>query len=141
MQKTKFGISVGLCSAAMYFIGLLGTTQLIIAAAFILISEEDTWLKKATIKAVGVVIAFAILTTLTGLVSNAVTAPGSFLNQLILLFRGDAIAMADVNRVIAIINNAIGIVRNLLLLALGFKALKQGTVGLGPVDKVIDANM
>ena len=144
MERTKFGVSVTLCAAAMYFIALFGMGALIIPAVFILFTEDDYWLKKSVLRAVGMLIAFTILTTVTGLIGNTITNSGSLLNQFIVLFRGDAMSGAfitDVNRILGIINSLVNILRPLLLLLLGFKALKRRGIKLGSVDKLLDANM
>ncbi|MCL2203847.1 MAG: hypothetical protein FWB88_07900 [Defluviitaleaceae bacterium] len=136
MQKTKLGISVGLFAAAIYFVGLTTMTPLLLIAGYVFVVEEDLWLKKAAIRAVGIVLFFAILSSLLAMASNST----SLVNNFILLFR-QSVNLTDVNRVITITQTLLNIVERLILLVLGFKALKQRTIGLGSVDKTIDANM
>jgi hypothetical protein len=136
MQRTKIGISVGLCAGALYFIGLIGPTPLVLAVCYVFFAEEDLWLRKAAVRAVGVVVAFAILSSLLGLVNNSATIVTDFT----LLFK-QSLNLADVTRVVRIVQTVLRIAEVIILLFLGFKAIKQGTIGLGPVDKVIDANM
>lgn len=45
MEKSKLGISIGLLGALVYFMGLLNTTALIIIAGYILLFEQNGWLK------------------------------------------------------------------------------------------------
>ncbi len=46
MQKTKLGVSVALMGAALYFLGLFsGYVALIILAGYVLLMEENVWLK------------------------------------------------------------------------------------------------
>ncbi|MBR4304669.1 MAG: hypothetical protein IKT81_05000, partial [Clostridia bacterium] len=51
MQKSKLGISVGLLCAALYFSYLFGNILIPVAIiAYILIVEENIWLKKSAVK-------------------------------------------------------------------------------------------
>jgi 4-amino-4-deoxy-L-arabinose transferase-like glycosyltransferase len=136
MQKTKIGVSVGLFAAALYFIGLIGPTPLVLAVGYVLVAEQDPWLKKAAIRAVGIVVAFAVLSSLLGLLNNST----NLINNIILLFR-QTINLSDVTRIIGICQTILRIIEALILLTLGFKAIKQSTISLGVVDKVIDSNM
>jgi len=136
MEKTKLGITISLLGGALYFIGLAGMIPLIIAAGYVLVVEENEWLKRVAVKAVGVVIFFTILTSLLNLLGNST----SFLSQLVSLFRG-SINLADVNNVIAILRTVLAFLQTLTLLLLGFKAMKMGDVGVGPVDAKIKTNM
>ena len=52
MEKTKLGISVSLMAAAVYLLGLLsGYTVTILLVGYILLKEEDMWLKKQSVGA------------------------------------------------------------------------------------------
>jgi hypothetical protein len=136
MQKSNIGVSVGLFAAALYFIGLIAVTPLVLAVGYVFVAEQDLWLKKAAMRALGIVIFFAILSTLLGLFNNS----SSLVTEFVLLFK-QSVNMADVNRVIRICQIVLTIIERLVLLTLGFKALRQSTIGLGPVDKVINGNM
>ena len=136
MQKTRLGISVGLFGAALYFTGLISFIPLVVMAGYALLFEENEWLKKAAVKAVAVVVFFAILSSVVGLVSNST----AFLNDVVALFKG-TIDIVWINRILSICRTVISFVQVLFLLMLGFKALKQGTVKLGSVDKTISKHM
>ena len=136
MQKTKLGISVGLLGAALYFMGLLGIIPLVIIAGYVLLFEENEWLKKTAVKAVAVVVFFSILSSCVGLASNST----SFLNDTVLLFNG-TIDIAWLSRILSMCRTVLSFTQTLFLLMLGFKALNQGSVKLGPVDKTINKHM
>jgi len=135
MEKTKLGISISLLGGGLYFIGLMGLTPLIIAVGYVLVMEENQWLKRVAVKAVAVVLFFAILSNAVGLISDS----SSFLTNLVALFRG-SINLATVNRLVALLRTVISFASTLCLLLLGFKAMKMGDVSVGAVDKVIDKN-
>ena len=61
MQKTKLGLSVGLVGAALYFLGLFSFIPAFLLAAYVLLLEENQWLKKAAVKMVAVLIGFFLL--------------------------------------------------------------------------------
>jgi len=135
-MKTKLGISVELFGAALYFTGLISIVPLVLMAGYVLIVESDEWLKKTAVKAVGVVIFFAILSSVVGLVSSST----SLLSDIVSLFRG-TLNLGMLGRFLSICQKAISLVQALILLLLGFMALKQGDIKLGSVDKVIEKGM
>ena len=136
MQKTKVGISVGLFGAALYFVGLISIIPLVVMAGYVLLFEENEWLKKTAVKAVGVVVFFTILSVIIGLLSNST----SLLSEIVYLFNG-TINMSGLNRILSICRLVINIVQSLFLLLLGFKALTQGNIKLGTVDSTINKHM
>ncbi|MFA5524151.1 MAG: hypothetical protein WDA24_07315 [Tissierellales bacterium] len=136
MQKTKVGISVGLLGAGLYFMGFISVVAMVIMAGYVLIFEENEWLKKTAVKSVGVVIFFTILSTVVGLVGNSST----IITNLVHLVKG-SISLNWFNGVITICRNLISIIETLFLLILGFKALKQGNVKLSSVDNIIKEHM
>jgi len=136
MEKTKLGITIKLFGGALYFIGLVGLTPLVIAAGYALIIEENAWLKRVAVKAVAVVLFFAILSGAISLLSDS----SSFLSNLVALFDG-SINLAAVNRIISLLRIALSFIQTLCLLILGFKALRMKDAGVGSVDKTVDKNM
>jgi hypothetical protein len=135
-MKTKLGISAELFGAALYFTGLISIIPLVLMAGYALIVEQDEWLKKTAVKAVGVVIFFAILSSAVGLLSNS----SSFISDIVSLLQG-SINLSWLNRIISICRTAISFIQALVLLLLGFTALKRGDIKLGSVDKVIEKGM
>jgi len=120
---------------ALYFIGLMGMTPLIIAAGYVLIMEGNQWLRRVAVKAVAVVLFFVILSHIISLIGES----SSLLNNIVMLFNG-TINLATLNRIISIARNIIMLIQTLVLLLLGFKAMKMGDVRVGAVDKAIDKN-
>ena len=55
MPKTKFGITVGLFAAAIYFAAIFGGyVPVLLLGGYALIAEKDGWLKRVAIKAVAI---------------------------------------------------------------------------------------
>jgi len=136
MQKTKVGISVGLFGAGLYFMGIVSIIPLVIMAGYVLMLEENEWLKKAAVKSVAIVIFFTILSAIIGLVGNST----SLLQDIVGLF-GGSFSVNWLSRILSILRTALTIIQTLLLLMLGFKALSQGNVKFGSVDKTINKHM
>ena len=136
MQKTRLGISAGLLGAAAYFLGFLGIIPVVLVAGYVLLFEENEWLKRAVIKAVAVVVFFAILTAFVNLAANSRTLIIEFAN----LF-SDGARLPNFNSIIVIAKTVVSFAQTVFLLLLGFKALNQGNVGLGPVDNTINKHM
>ena len=83
MQKTRLGISAGLLGAAIYFVGLFsGYLVAVVLTGYVLLFEENSWLRKSAVKAVSVMALFSLLITVLNLVPNAI----SFINDFTSIF-------------------------------------------------------
>lgn len=61
MQKTKLGISAGLLGAVLYFMGIFsGYLLVVLLAAYVLVYEENGWLKQSAVRAVAILLVFFI---------------------------------------------------------------------------------
>lgn len=136
MEKTKLGISVGLLGAALYFTGIFNFIVLILLAGYVLIFETNEWLRKSALKAVIVVIIFSIVSTLIGISNNILSILNIPLSLIRIPFRLSWPFGID-----SILLNILSIAEKLLLLLLGFTAFSQGSLSLGPIDKIIDKNV
>lgn len=134
MQKTKLGISVGLLGAALYFLGLFsGYLVTVLLAGYVLLCEKDEWLKRAAVKAVSVLMLFSLASAVIGLIPNLIT----FIDCVFSVFGGD-FHIYFISNIVNVITTALSILQKLLLLGLGWKAVKQETITVPVIDKVID---
>lgn len=137
MQKTKLGVSVGLVGAAVYFIGLFGgLLTALVLAGYILLAEDNEWLRKSAVKAIALVLSFAVFSGIINLIPNAIT----FINDIVAIF-GGKFSMLFLNKVAIALNSGLDIVEKILFLGLGFKAFTQGTISIPFVDKMINKYM
>lgn len=137
MQKTKLGISVGLLGAAIYFTSLLsGFLAAILLTGYVLLIEENVWLKKNAVKAVALLTVFTILTTGINLIPNLIAV----LNNIVAVF-GGKFGIAILSRIVTAIISIIDFAEKILFIGLGIKALNQGTIAVPIVDKLIDKYM
>lgn len=137
MQKTKLGISVGLLGAALYFMGLFsGYMVTVFLAGYVLLFEENKWLRNAAVKAVAVMVLFSFVSAIINLIPNAM----SFIDYIVSMFGGNFYVGFISNLVNAVVT-ALNVIEKLLLLGLGVKALNQGTIAVPVVDGLINKYM
>ena len=137
MQKTKLGISVGLLAAIIYFLGLFsGYVATIVLVGYILIVEDNAWLKKTSVKAVVLVLGFSLLYSVLGLIPGLI----SVINSLVNIF-GGSFYITFVTNVINMLENGIGLVQKIVFLGLGVMALNESTIKIPGLDALIDKYM
>ena len=132
MQKTKLGISVGLLGAAVYLSGMVNIIALVILAGYVLLMEENEWLRKAAVKAVAIVLAFVVLNGCLGLIDSVL----GVINYMIGWF-GILFTLQIPLNIGTIISYALGFAENALLILLGISSLSQGSVKVEIIDKLV----
>lgn len=137
MRKTKLGISVGFLGAIVCFSGMcMGYTATLLLAGYVILMEDDVWLKAIAIKAVSIMVVFSILVTGLGLIPDVV----GLLNYFVALFGGSFSALFLTNS-IYLLQQMLSFVESLVFLALGWKALKMDTISVPFVDSLITKHM
>lgn len=137
MQKTKMGITVGALGAAIYFAGLFsGYLVPVILTGYVLLFEENEWLRKTAVKAVFLMMVFSVCMVIVNLVPNAL----SCINYVAALFGSDVSANM-LRNLAGMIVGVMDIAEKILFIGLGVKALTQGTISIPAVDKAIDKYM
>lgn len=138
MQKTKLGISVGLLGAIIYFVAAFGNNYLItiVLCGYVLLMEDNPWLKKAGVKSLLIMISCSILSMLIGLIPNAVNIVTSIISAF-----GSYFSISFLDGIHSALNLAITLLRMIILSLLGFKAFNQGTLKISFIDKLIDKYM
>lgn len=137
MQKTKLGISVGLMGAIAYFAGLFsGYLVAILIFGYIMLVEDNPWLRKTAVKSVVLLVSFSLISAVVGLIPDFV----SFIYSVVNVFGGH-ISLSVITNIVSVITSALGILKTVVFIALGLKAMTQGTVNIPVVDSVTDKNM
>ena len=137
MQKTRMGISVGLMGAAAFFFSFFGgyvATALLVG--YILLFEENAWLKRTAVKAIVLAVMFSLLYALIAYLPNLVDFIYSFVN----LFKG-SLDMSVVNKLAAVLRTSVVLLEKSLFIIMGVKALRQGTVVIPMLEKFITKYM
>lgn len=134
MQKTRLGISAALLGAVVCFSGLFsGYLLVFLLTAYILLMEENVWLKKTAVKTVAVLMVFSLLNAVLGLIPDLISVTSSIFN----IFNG-SFSIRILSSIISAARSVLGFLETLLLLGLGFKALNQGTIKIPMIDKLVD---
>lgn len=136
MLKTKLGISIALVGAAMYFLGAFSFIPAMLLAGYVLIAEENEWIKRQAAKMIGVVLLFGLLSIAVGWIDDVV----SMLNIIVRWFNSDVYLSVPAS-LTYLIQYIISIVKEVLLLVMGFKALGMKNLKFGLIDKLLDKFM
>lgn len=130
MQKTKLGISVGGLGALLYFSGLFGGYLLTtLLAGYVLLIEENLWLKKAAIKAVALMIGFSALCSLVGLLPRAID-----IFSLVVNLFGGHFSVVIIDKIQSLLLAVISFAETILFIVLGLKSFSQGTIRIPLID-------
>lgn len=132
MQKTKLGITVGLLGAAIYLFALVSPFTLVIIAGYVLLFEENEWLKRAAVKAAAILLLFGILTSGVGLLDNLLN-----IFSYIIGWFGKSITLRLPLNLEEILLNILGFAEKGLFIILGLFSLTQGTVKIGMIDNLV----
>lgn len=117
MQKSRLGISVGLLCSGVFFVGIIDFTAFIILAGYVLLFENNEWLKENAIKALKIVIGFSIVSPAIVLLQNVL----EILNRLFSTY------WYIPSNVVSVILTAVAIAKALMLFIYGFKAFAART--------------
>lgn len=137
MQKTKLGISVGVLCAILFFTCLFGGwLASFVIAAYILINEENPWLKKTSIKAILLMILFTVIPAVLNLIPELF----SVLDSIWYVFDKfiDVDFFNTLERIIRALNSIIYYIESILFLLLGIFALKQSTIKIPGIDALLN---
>ena len=135
MEKTKLGVSVGLMGAGLYFLGAVSLIPAVLLAGYVLLREENEWLRKTAVKMLAIVIGFA----LASLAISAVQEIFSILHYVVGWIFSNSISVPL--NLDSICRNVLSLVEFLLLFALGFNALGKGSMKVGFADKIVEKHM
>lgn len=132
-MKSKLGISVGLFGAGIYLGNLVGGILVsILLLAYVLLFEENEWLKVSVIKATVITMLFAFVTMVVELVPRTIGT----IDNLMRIFDGD-FTMQFLSRITLFLNYGIGLLEMIVFLLLAVKALNQRTMTIPVVDGMI----
>lgn len=136
-MKTKLGISVSFMSALLYFGGLFGGyVVLALMAGYVLLKEEDLWLKRAAVKTVMICVSCSVLTSVIGLIPNLYSIFSSLLSVFHVSFSANSL-LSFTNFLQYIVSFA----KSLVLLYLGGAALMNKYAAKDPLDPLVEKIM
>lgn len=137
MEKTKLGVSVGVFGAFIYVAALFGGyVASILLAGYVLLMESNEWLKKTSVKALATLACFSFLSLLIGVIPDVLNWIVSLINVF-----GTNLYFSFINEVFNVIIQLISLLKDVVFIALIYKALNQGTIKLPVVDNLINKYM
>lgn len=114
MEKTKLGLPVRVMAAVIFFTSLFGGyVPLILTAGYVLLREDNKWLRKSAFRAVFLMLLFSGIETVVGSVNEILSIIGNIYDTFIQI----PINFDD------ILISAISIVKTAVFIILGIKAL------------------
>lgn len=133
MQKTKLGITVGALGAITFFAGFFGGyLAAIVLAGYVLLFEENAWLKRSVVKAVVLMVFFSVTVAIINVIPDLL----EFVGNIASVFNGN-FSIIKVNQVVNVVVSGLNLVEKVLFLGLGVKALSQGTIVIPFIDKKV----
>ncbi len=136
MNKIKLGVSAGLAGAVLYLLGAISIIPAVILAGYILLKEENDWLKYQAVKMVMIVVIFGTINI--GL--NCIDDIFAILNQVIGIFAKN-VQIAVPLGLTGILSTVCSLLRNIVLIWSGINALNFKTVYVASVDELVSKNM
>lgn len=130
-SKTKLGLSTTIMAAIVCFFGLFGGyTPLLLVVGYVLIREEDAWLRQTAVGVLFICLAFSLLNTLLGLIPDLIAV----LNNLAAIFKG-SFSIPFVSRVITFFKSTLSFLEQLILLVLAFLSLMGKQIKIPALEK------
>ena len=125
MEKTKIGVAIPLFAAIACLVGLFGGyTPLLLVLGYVLLAEDNAWLKKFCIKLLVILLAFSGASTVLGLIPSLMNLMTSLLSMF-----GVNFYLSAVDRFFNFLNNVLSLARTLLLLYLAaFSLISVGFI-------------
>lgn len=134
MQKAKLGVSIGLLGAAAYFLTYFsGYLVAVLFAGYVLLCEEDEWLKKTCVQAIVLALGFDVLLRVIGLLPDLLAWIDSVVNVFNRTFN-----YSIVSRVLSVFTRAINLIETCVFLVLGCAAFKKVKIFIPGIDKMMD---
>ena len=130
MQKTKLGLTTGIVAALAFLMFLFGgyTTGLL-AVGYILICEQNSWLKASAVKALLLAIVFSVLNFIVYLLPDLI----SILSSLLEIF-GSHLYISFISNVANFFSEVLSLVRWVVFAGFAALALKNKSVPLKSID-------
>lgn len=133
-MKTKLGISTGAMAALAYLASLFaGYTPLVIIAGYVLIAENDEWLRRMAVKAVTFTVAVSLLSFAVSLIPSAFSVINDFL-----AFGDEYFYPEVISDIVSLLQTVISVAENVILAILGIKAFKNSTLYIPVVDSIVN---
>ena len=149
-MKTKLGISAGMMGAILYFTALFGGyVPLFIAAGYVLIKEENTFVRKAAFKSTVLLLFFSAVSTLLSSFNEILSIIGNLFDTFIIVipaiitfihYKVNKLEISVISKTDSddIFNSIISLIKTVVFVIFGIMAFKQEDIRIPPIDDAID---
>lgn len=136
-MKTKLGVNIEIFGALIYFVALFGGyVPLFLLAGYVLLMEENEWLKKTAVKAVATLTVIYMWINVVDFIPDVL----SWLGTLSAVFEG-SFDYSKISQIISVVTGALGLYKTCIFLLLGVSALQSKTLKVPGVDKMVEKFM
>jgi len=129
-------MSIPLMGVLVFLSAFFGPIPLLLVAGYILVVEQNSWLRQSAIKAVVIYAIFVIVPILI----NLLWGPSSLINLLerfIRIFDNEfRISVDFLDSFFSFVLSAISTASTFVFVAFAAMAIKQKTIKMGPIDKM-----
>lgn len=133
-MKTKLGLSVGFLGAATYFLGLFnGYTVLVLVVGYILLCEEDSWLRKSAVKALVISLVFSGLCYLIDIIPALL----NLVDDIFGIFKS-SFYPSSIHSLFSFFRNGLVMIKEIILIVFGLLAFGKKTIKIGIIDKLVE---
>lgn len=133
-MKTRLGVSTGILAAATFFLGLFGGyTVSALLVGYILLFEQDSWLKKTAVKSIAIMLIFSAAYYIADLIPGLL----DMVSNLFSVFKSHFYPN-EVHSFFSFVKSGITLLKEIIMIMLGFLALKQKTINMKSVDNLMD---
>ena len=134
MEKTKLGISVALTAVVVTLLGYYGGYVIGgIAIGYVLLQEQNEWLKKHALRVLALMLSFSVASTLLWLIPDVLNLFYSFME----LFNVH-IYIKVVNSCFNFLGNVLSLLKTVVFVLLAYSAFTQKEFKVPVVDKLIE---
>ena len=134
MEKTKLGFNVGMMAALVYLVcNFAGYTIALMLVGYVLLCEDNQWLKKCALKGALIMIALSVCSSVINLIPNIVSIPLDLLN----IF-GFNLYFNFMYEITNLLYSLASLVETVVLLMLSYKAISKLDVPVPVIDKLVE---
>ena len=135
MEKSKLGIPVKLFAAVAALIGLYGGyVASIVLVGYVLLAEENEWLKKFCLKVLALMLVFSAASTVIYLIPNLLDLLYSFLR----IFRVYP-DLSIIDNIFNLFGSILSLLKTVAFLALAVLGFLNKNLPVPGLDKLLDA--
>ena len=134
MEKTKLGLSVELMAVAVVLASYFGGyVTMALVVGYVLLAEENEWLKKLAVKVAVLVVGFSFISALVYLIPNVVNCIDDIFRLVNLNF-----GIPMLSEFMNVFNSILDIVKKFIFLVMGYMAISHNTFAIPVIDAFVD---